>query len=408
MTKKRYLEKEIEALCFPNHKMAFISGPRQCGKTTLSKRLLKLRKAGAYHNWDELKFRKLWTKDPSHVLQPKQSTTPLIILDELHKAKGWKRALKGVFDTMEEACDILVTGSARLNVYRKGSDSLLGRYYHFRLHPLSLREISLLKKQFPSNELLETLFSKGINPTASTGEYLQLLDTFGPFPEPLLIAEKKILGLWQRNRLEKVIREDLRDMSHLTELSQVEMLASLLPERVGSMLSLRALGEDLEVAYTTVKRWLTYLRELYYTYEVKPYHKKLMRSIKKTSKLYLWDWSCIEDPGARFENLIASHLLKYCHYLTDTGVGNYELNYLRLTNGKEIDFLILENGKPWLPVEVKLSSEQLSPNWKSCLPKLPCKKGIQVVLNSSVYKKHEIGEYSILLVSADYFLAHLV
>jgi hypothetical protein len=129
------------------------------------------------------------------------------------------------------------------------------------------------------------------------------------------------LNLWRKGRTEKIVREDLRDLSHLPELSQIEMLTTLLPDRTANLLSLRSLGEDLEVAYTTVKRWLNYLNELYYLFMIKPYSRSLQRSLKKTSKMYLWDWSEIDNESARFENLIASHLLKYCDYLTDTGIG---------------------------------------------------------------------------------------
>ena len=140
--KNRYLENIIDEFCFGNQKMAFVSGPRQCGKTTFAKMLLDSRKSEAYFNWDNINFRRTWVKNPSEIIPEKKGKTPLVVLDEIHKDRRWKRNLKGVYDTLAEPCDILVTGSARLNVYKKGSDSLLGRYFHFRLHPFSLRELS--------------------------------------------------------------------------------------------------------------------------------------------------------------------------------------------------------------------------------------------------------------------------
>lgn len=409
MKKPRYIEQDIENICFSAKKMALISGPRQCGKTTMSKHMLQQRSYGHYYNWDELTFRKLWTKNPQQII-PKRTnnTTPLIILDEIHKAKLWKGNLKGIYDSLEIPCDILVTGSARLNSYREGSDSLLGRYYHFRLHPFSLAELLPQNSFITPDNLLDIIFDQQYTSSKATKECLEQLMHFGPFPEPFFAATTQTLNLWRRGRVEKIVREDLRDLSHLPELSQIEMLTTLLPERAANLLSIRSLGEDLEVAYTTIKRWLIYLNELYYLFTIKPYSRLLQRSLKKTSKLYLWDWSEIDAESARFENLVASHLLKYCHYLTDTGVGNFELHYLRNKEQQEIDFLIVKDKKPWLPVEVKLNDEHLSVNWKSFMTILPCAKGIQLTKKPNIYKKITQNYGEILIISADIFLALLI
>lgn len=410
MKKIRYLEADISQLCFSDHKMAFVSGPRQCGKTTMAKHLLAARGQGQYYNWDEIKFRRLWVKDPSQIVSGFTATyniAPLIVLDEIHKAKLWKRNLKGVYDTLNIACDILVTGSARLNVYRKGSDSLQGRYYRFRLHPFSLAELLLLKANSPEN-LLSNLLTNANYPRAEAVEYLQLLDKFGPFPEPLLAADQKKLNLWRSSRIEKTVREDLRDLSRIPELSMIEMLIALLPERAANVLSIQSLSEDLEVAYTTVKRWLRYLYELYYAFKIQPYFKSLARSLKKESKLYLWDWSEIDDEARRFENLIAGHLLKYCHYLTDTGSGDFQLCYLRNREKKEIDFLIVKDKKPWLPIEVKLNDEVISCNWGAFMPQFSCACGVQVVKQNDIYKITETSFGKIVVISAAQLLSYLI
>lgn len=404
----RYLEALINEICFSADKMAFVSGPRQCGKTTMAKILLKQRGIGEYYNWDETKFRRQWTKDPYLILPNLAGKIkPLIILDELHKAKLWKRSLKGLYDTQDSKCDILVTGSARLNIYRKGSDSLMGRYYHFRLHPFSVAELLKSDISVAPDDLISILFSKP-HSSIQVERALEKLYQYGPFPEPLFTATSKSLHLWQRNRIEKIIREDLRDLSRLPELSQVEMLVSLLPERAAQPLSIKALSGDLEVAYTTIKRWLNYLNELYYLFGLKPYAKSLARAIKKESKLYLWDWSEIENKGARFENLIASHLLKYCDYLTDTGVGDFELRYLKNKEKQEIDFLILRNKKVFLPIEAKYADEQPSLSWSKFMTQLNCSYGIQVVMKPNVYCIHEYQNYKILIISASNFLQHLI
>ncbi|MBN2319629.1 MAG: ATP-binding protein [Acidobacteria bacterium] len=402
--KRRYLEKALENLCFAHRKIAFVSGPRQCGKTTLGKMLLKDRGVGSYYNWDETEFRRLWTKSPKAVLSSEnrgrhKKDVPIIVLDEIHKAKKWKQSLKGVYDTMDRPADIIVTGSARLSVYRKGSDSLMGRYYHFRLHPFTLSEIG--GYPLPDPELLRTkILNDAGNGRKQDQTALDSLLKFGGFPEPFLAGEEKRLNLWRRGRIEKVIREDLRDLSRIPELSQIEMLVSLLPERVGSLFSRASLREDLEVSFDTVRRWMQYLYELYYAFEIKPYIRKIPRSLKRDGKLYLWDYSEIADPAARFENLVASHLLKACHYWTDTGEGLFELFYLRTKEKREIDFLIVKDRKPWLPVEVKTGETEPSPHFKRFLPQLDCPVALQLIHKPDHFTRHKIGKTDLLVASA--------
>ena len=204
----RYLQSIISKTCFTAGKMAFVSGPRQCGKTTMAKTLLKKRKAGAYYNWDETTFRKLWTKNPALILPTLKKTKSLILLDELHKAKLWKRNLKGLYDTQQGLHDILVTGSARLNVYKKGGDSLLGRYYHFRLHPFSVAELLKEAEALLPDQLIKAIFHAQPEHSKKAERYFEQLLKFGPFPEPLFSANKNTLNLWQRNRIEKIMRED--------------------------------------------------------------------------------------------------------------------------------------------------------------------------------------------------------
>jgi len=353
---KRSIETDIIDLALSRNKMAFISGPRQVGKTTLSKNLAKEFDSSLYCNWDEIKFRKIWTKSPNEIVDTldltKKNISPLIVFDEIHKSKLWKQKIKGIYDHHHEKINILVTGSARLNVFKKGGDSLLGRYLNFRIHPLSYGELTS-KRPMDPEAWKKQLFS------VSSKKYSQIeiekLLTFTGFPEPYLEGDSKILNIWSRSRQEKIVREDLRDLSRLPELSQIEMLISLLDEKVGGLLSVQSLREDLEVAHTTVTRWLKYLEELYYFFELKPHSSSIPRSLKKEGKIYLYDWSQIEDKGARFENLVASQLLKAVHYWSDTGEGNFDLRYLRNKEKEEVDFLILKNKKPWLMIESKFS-----------------------------------------------------
>lgn len=405
--RSRYYEEALKEIPFSSHKMAFLSGPRQCGKTTLGKILLKERKKGGYYNWDDITFRRLWAKDPKQIVPKPARSIPLIILDEIHKAKAWKRSLKGVYDTLRSPLDILVTGSAKLNVYKKGGDSLLGRYHHFRLHPFSVAELENGKTPTPQNTY-QTLFTDFRSIQKEKAGIFETLLEYGGFPDPFLSHDPKRARLWRQERMERVIREDLRDLSRIPELSQIEMLASLLPERVGSLLSLNTLREDLEVSYDTVKRWLQALDYLYYCFRIRPYSRSVKRSLKKEAKLYLWDYSEIENRGTRFENLVASHLLKACHFWTDTGEGKFELYYLRNKQKEEIDFLIAKDQKPWLPVEVKSQSTTLSPAWKTFLPQLTCERGLQVVNREKIWKNFSLGDKEVLVASASQALACFV
>lgn len=403
--KNRSLAKAIEEFAFADHKIAMVSGPRQCGKTTLAKMLLARRKIGVYQNWDQLEFRRAWAQSPSGVIpRPRGKEIPLVVLDEIHKDRLWKRNLKGLFDTLASPCDFLVTGSARLSVYMRGSDSLLGRHYSFRLHPFTVRELGRIDVLTP-DEMFESLFSRAERRHKADEERLAALMAYGPFPKPLLEQNARKANLWRRNREQLVIREDLRDLSRLLDLGRIEMMTALLPERVGSLFSTASLARDLEVSFPTIKRWLTYLKELYYLFEIKPYAKRITRSLRSEGKVYLWDYGTVMNQAARFENLVAAHLLKTCHYWTDTGEGAFDLYHLRDKEKHEIDFLIVRDGAPWLPVEVKYADTTPSPNWKKFAPQLSCKRGLQIVARPH-WSMHEFGDAKILVAGAAEALAY--
>lgn len=397
--KRRSLTQAIEAFSFADHKIAMVSGPRQCGKTTLARMLLDQRKVGIYRNWDQLSFRREWARNPSSIVpRAEGKDVPLVVLDEIHKERRWKRNLKGVYDTLESPCDFLVTGSARLNVYRKGSDSLMGRHCAFRLHPFSLRELER-PDVLPPDKMLEWLFSRSETEAKAAEDGLAAMMIYGPFPQPLLDQNTRKVNIWRHSREQLVIREDLRDLSRLPELERIEMMTALLPERVGSLFSLSSLSRDLETSVPTIKRWSAYLKDLYYLFEIRPYSKKIARSLRREGKIYLWDFGTIPNEPARFENLVALHLLKTCHFWTDTGEGVFDLFYLRDKEKREIDFLIVRDGAPWLPVEVKMSDSELSSNWKRFAPMLPCKRGLQIVLKPG-WKLHVFGDAQVLVAGA--------
>lgn len=308
-------------------KMVFLGGPRQVGKTTLALDILgaENRRHPAYLNWDSPLVRKPLQEGEIPGGQP------LVVLDEIHKFPRWRNLVKGFYDTQGDRTSFLVTGSARLDHYRKGGDSLQGRYHHYRLHPFSLGELS----------------------TAPNAGDLETLMRFGGFPEPLLAGDSRTWRRWQRERMSRVVYEDLRDLENLRQIALVELLAEALPDRVGSPLSINSLSEDLQVAHETVRRWLEILENLYVCFRIPPFSAPRIRAVKKEAKLYLWDWSQVPDKGERFENLVASHLLKYCHFLEDTEGFRMELRFIRDTDRREVDFVVLRDRKPLFAVECK-------------------------------------------------------
>lgn len=330
----RYLRPAVAAAL--GRKMAFVGGPRQVGKTTLALSLLGEHadeSHPAYLNWDHPMAAARLRRGE---LPPDQ---PLLLLDEIHKYARWRNLVKGIFDTERSRRRILVTGSARLDFYRKGGDSLANRYRYFRLHPFSLGEL-------------------GTRPTKSD---LDALLHFGGFPEPFLLQDDRELRIWQRDRLSRVVRDDLRDLEQVREISLVELLVDLLPSRVGAPLSIKSLREDLQVDHKTVERWLAILENLYVCFRILPFGAPKVRAVKKERKLYLWDWSMIPESGPRFENLVASQLLKYCHFVEDTEGHRMELRFLRDTDKREIDFVVLRDRKPLFAVECKSGDRELSP-----------------------------------------------
>jgi predicted AAA+ superfamily ATPase len=329
----RYLEAAVAGAL--KRKMVFLGGPRQVGKTTFALGFLGQgadEQHPGYLNWDHPAVR---PRLRNAELPPGE---PVLLFDEIHKYARWRNLLKGIYDTERSRRRIIVTGSARLDYYRKGGDSLAGRYRYFRLHPFSLREMN----RSPSRSDLEDLLR------------------FGGFPEPLFARGAADHRIWLRDRLARVVREDLRDLEHIREISLVEDLVALLPEKVGSPLSIKSLREDLQVDHKTVERWLEALERMYVCFRVPPYGPPKVRAVKKERKLYLWDWSGLAEPGPRFENLVASQLLKYCHWVEDTEGHDMELRFLRDTDKREIDFVVLRDRKPVFAVECETGEKAVS------------------------------------------------
>jgi predicted AAA+ superfamily ATPase len=330
--RSRYLKKS--AATDLKTKMLFVGGPRQVGKTTFALSFLPnpVRNHPAYLNGDDIRVR------PALMKGELPSGQPLIILDEIHKYARWRSLVKGFFDSRAPRPAFIVTGSARLDCYSRGGDSLQGRYHGYRLHPFSLPELG-----------------------GSTAADLTHLLRFGGFPEPCLHGGERLWRRWQRERIHRVVYDDIRDLERVKELSLLELLAEELPRRVGAPLSVRSLSQDLSVAHDTTERWLSVFERLYMCFRIAPFGAPRVRAVKKEQKLYLWDWSMIPDAGPRFENLVACQLLKYCHLLEDTQGYRMELRFLRDTDKREVDFVVLKDGSPAFAVECKTGERSINP-----------------------------------------------
>lgn len=394
MAKKRYLQDDIVRDL--EDKMVFIGGPRQVGKTTLARLVGNGNyKKYAYLNWDNRTDRKTILSEEF------PADAGLLIFDEIHKYKKWKNYIKGEYDKHKERFDIIVTGSARLDLYRRGGDSLMGRYHYLRLHPFSLSEVIGKKRDIDVfKELVFTDDPKGNKARKIFDE----LFIFGGFPEPFLKKDMRTLRRFHMERLERLVKEDIRDLESVRDISAIQILVELLPPKVGSLLSLNSMTEDLQVTYKTVAHWMDILEKFYYHYRIYPYNARTIRSLKKEPKMYLWDWSQISDEAARFENIIASHLLKTVHYLKDIEGYKAELFFLRDIESRETDFLVTIDRKPWFSVEVKLSSLEISKPLKYFSDKLKIPFNYQVVKKEGIDYQYE----NIRVISADKFLSALI
>lgn len=366
-------------------KFVFLSGPRQVGKTTLAKKIITEKK-GRYLLYDD-------DDDRKTILEKGYLQDGWVCLDEFHKFPRWKNHLKGVYDKRHEEMHLLLTGSARLDVFQKSGDSLFGRYYLHHLHPLSAGELE--SSSFPSLPADVTAASKPVH-------RCDALLKFGGFPEPFFSQSEEEHRRWSNARRNLLIREELRDLTHIEMLGLVEQLMLLLPKRIGSLFSFRSLSEDIRVSPVTIKNWMDVFQRLFIVFSVPPYTERITRAIHKQPKYYFYDWSQAADEGGRFENFVAGHLWKAVQLWTDLGIANLSLCYVRDRDRREVDFLITKEGKPWFLIECKLSETRLSEHLDYFSRRLNV-PGLQLILKANEYRK----EGALTLVSADQWLGHL-
>jgi predicted AAA+ superfamily ATPase len=401
---KRIYEILLKRHLARHRQMIFLSGPRQVGKTTTSVKASSEFPIYYYFNWDNEDHRALIIQGPQAIadkakLEMMQKSLPILVFDEIHKYRNWKRFLKGFFDTYEKKCRIIVTGSAKLDIYKRGGDSLMGRYFLYRLHPLSIREI-----------IDPTLSCKEIRkPREIDSVDYEALLKYGGFPETYLKRNSSFFNHWKRLLMEQLFLEDIRDLSRIQEISQIKLLANILKEEASHSLNHSMLAAKIKVSAPTLHRWIELLKNLYFCYTIQPWSKNLSRALIKEPKIYLWNWAFINNKGARLENFVASHLFKAVQYWTDEGFGDYGLYYLRDKEKREVDFLVTKNQKPWFIVETKTAGNKGISKWLYYYKeKLNVPHAFQIGFDIPYIDKDCFENKNPIIVPAKTFLSQLV
>ncbi len=354
--------------------MAFVSGPRQVGKTTTCRN-----HADACINWDNIDDRERILAGPTRLVEQLKlnrlsGTTQVVLFDELHKYPRWKQFLKGFFDTYADQVRITVTGSSRMDAYRRGDDSLMGRYFYYRMHPFSVAEI--LRQDLPEAGRIVR------PPKKIRAADFEALWRHGGYPEPYLIRDMRFSRRWQSLRLEQLVREDIRDLTQVQQIDQLELLVKLLASRSAHQLIYGNLAKHIRVSVDTARRWVDVLRNLHLGFLIRPWFKNVSRSLRKEPKWFLRDWAAIENIGDKAETFVGCHLLKAVDGWNDMGLGKFELGYLRDKEKREVDFLVARDGKPWFLVEVKHREEAISETLKYYQDQVKAPFAFQVVIEA--------------------------
>lgn len=345
--------------------MRFIAGPRQSGKTTLAKEKLKQEKSEQlYYLWDSRAVKNRYKGNELFFTEdffPKRKVKPWLCFDEIHKYPGWKNVLKSIFDQVQNNYHIIVTGSAKLNILKKAGDSLAGRYLTFHLLTLILSEINGISWEnhiIPEtgvDDFLSRIFDKAY----IKNDHFKILLEYSGFPEPFVSQNSRFHQKWQNEYIENIIKEDIASLTKIIDRENIFDLYNILPEMVGSPVSESSLASHIQVSPPTVKNYLKKLEDFYLAFSIRPYSKNIKRSLLRAGKYYLYDWSKINDPGARFENFVACELNSNISMWNDLTGENYCLFYIRNKQKQETDFLIVKNQTPWLLLEVKLSDASI-------------------------------------------------
>jgi hypothetical protein len=344
--------------------MIFLSGPRQAGKTTLAKMIAGSYTNSLYFNWDIPlhRTRLIENKNFFENVERRDATTPLIIFDEIHKYRDWKNYLKGIYDGFHDRFQFLISGSGRLDLYRKGGDSLAGRYFLFHLWPFTIAEMG--KHNVTMDSFLNNPLQMAVRGGDVLKETWKRLSELSGFPEPYLTNKLTSYRRWSNTYSQQLIREDIRDMTEVKAIHDMEILYALLPSKVGSPVSIPSCVRDLKVSYNTIQNWLSIFERFFLIFSIGSWSRKITRAIQKERKVYLWDTPRIKEPAARFENMVALELWRAVTTWNDMGHGLFSLHFVKNKDQQEVDFLIINEHEPFLLIEAKLTDTQPSPALK--------------------------------------------
>lgn len=381
--------------------MLFIMGARQVGKTTISKLISINYDESIYLNWDVDEHRELIISGQKFIEKifplNRVGQKPLIIFDEIHKYKNWKNYIKGFYDLYKDDYKIIVTGSSHLDIFQKGGDSLMGRYIPFSINPFSIGELN----PNPLNSLTK-------EPHQINDNDLAAMYKFGGYPTPFIEREEESYNRWKNTRKSQLFREDIRDLTHIHEISQLELCAQILSHQCGSILNRSSISKKLKVSIQTISRWVETLKQFYYAFTIQPYTTNIPNSLIKEPKIYLNDWSLIEDPGAGFENFVACHLKKSIDFWNEHGKGEFGMYFLRDKKQREADFLITKDGKPWFIVEAKTSEQGLTSSLHYYKEHTGAPFAFQVTKNMKYIDYDCFSKEGIFIVPSSTFLSQLV
>ena len=376
--------------------MRFIAGPRQAGKTTLARSFLALNKSeDLYFNWDLREIRDTFKTDPyffEDTLRDllAKGVSPWVCFDEIHKMPKWKNILKGYFDRFETESRFIVSGSARLDWFRRSGDSLAGRYFLFRLNPLTLSEVGGQPHLEPGpDENALDVIERRLSRPAGHQDLLEQLLAYSGFPEPYLKADETFYRRWQRDMVDYLTRQDVRDLTRMMAVEHVATLMQIMPDRVGSPLSLNALKEDIGTSYSVVRSAIAAMQLTYAVFLITPYHERVARAVRKEKKAYFYDWGRSRQPAQRFENYVAVELKALTDLWHDRGIADFDLMYVRTRDGKESDFLITRNRKPWCLLEAKQQDEPIARHHLDQAEALGGIPFIQVTRQDKIFRRQE-------------------
>lgn len=386
--------------------MVFLAGPRQVGKTTLGQLIAGSFKNSLYFNWDIPEHRTRLIENPAffETVERRDSSTPLIILDEIHKYKNWKNYLKGVYDQFHKKYRFLVSGSGRLDIYQKGGDSLAGRYFLFHLWPFTIAELA--GDRLDINEFLADPLQIDTGGVEKLKALWSRLSEQSGFPEPYLSGRKTTYRRWTKTYSQQLIREDIRDLTGVKSVGDMETLYLLLPSRVGSPISIPSLSRDLGVSYNTIRNWISVFEQFFLLFSISPWTKKISRAIQKERKVFLWDSPRIEEPAARFENMVALELWRAVFVWNDMGYGQFSLHFVKNKEKQEVDFLIANGNRPLLLIEAKLSALEPSAALRKFQTALKV-PALQLVGQGQGYRIFTNRDQSILVAPAYQWLSRL-